>query len=86
MDLIPVVESKYTEDASLTRYNKDVVRYNKIIKDICKERGISFFERFGDWMKQDLNTLYEDASHPKAKGHQLLAEELFSYLEKNKIL
>jgi len=86
LDLTPVVEDKYTEDASLTRYNTDVVRYNEIIKQICKERKIAFFERYEKWAKRDLNTLYEDATHPNAKGHQIMAEEIFEYLKQNKFL
>jgi lysophospholipase L1-like esterase len=86
LDLTPVVEDKYTEDASLTRYNTDVVRYNEIIKQICKERKIAFFERYEKWAKRDLNTLYEDATHPNAKGHHILAEEVFEYLKQNKFL
>lgn len=86
MDLTPVVEDKYTEDASLIRYNKDVIRYNEIIKEICKERRISLFERFDRWAKRDLNTLYKDATHPNATGHQIMAEEIFEYLQQNKFL
>lgn len=86
LDLIPVVENKYTEDASLVRYNADVVRYNEIIKQICKERHIAFFERFDKWIKNDLNTLYKDATHPNTKGHQRFAEEVFAYLEAEKLL
>lgn len=86
MDLTPVVEDKYTEDASLIRYNKDVIRYNEIIKEICKERRIPLFERFDRWAKRDLNTLYKDATHPNAAGHQIMAEEIFEYLQQNKFL
>ena len=86
LDLTPVVETKYTEDASLIRYNKDVIRYNEIIKQICEERHIPLFERFDKWIKKDLNTLYTDATHPNAKGHQEFAEEVFAYLEAEKLI
>lgn len=86
MDLLPVVETKYTEDASLIRYNTDVVRYNEIIKEICKWHKVQLFERFADWKKRDLNTLYADATHPNAKGQEILADEIYNFLEKNKIL
>lgn len=85
-DLTPVVEDKYTEDASLIRYNKDVIRYNEIIKDVCKQRKVRFFARFNNWIKRDLNVLYTDATHPNAEGHQIMAEEIFEYLEKQKLL
>ena len=36
MDLVPVIESRYSEQASLVRYNSDVERYNEIIKSAPK--------------------------------------------------
>ena len=86
LDLTPVIESRYTEQASLIRYNSDVERYNEIIQKICRERNIHFFSRYEKWMNRDLEKLYKDATHPNAKGHQIMAEEVFEYLEKNKLL
>lgn len=85
-DLLPVVESKYTEDASLIRYNRDVARYNELIKSVCQEKGVAFYERYNEWIKRDLQTLYQDATHPNAQGHQLLTEEMFAYLENGNFL
>lgn len=85
-DLLPVVESKYTEDASLIRYNRDVKRYNELIKSVCLEKGVAFYERYNEWIKRDLQTLYQDATHPNAQGHQLLAEDMLAYLEKGNFL
>lgn len=85
-DLLPVVEEKYTEDASLTRYNSDVERYNEIIKEICAEHNVPFFERNAAWKQRDLPALYQDATHPNAKGHQLLAEEMLAFLQKQNLI
>ncbi len=85
-DLLPVVEEKYTEDASLTRYNSDVVRYNEIIRDICAEYNVLFFARYDKWKARDLQTLYQDATHPSTEGHRLLAEEIFEFLQNNSLL
>lgn len=85
-DLLPVVEEKYTEDASLTRYNSDVVRYNEIIKDICTAYKVPFLARYDKWKARDLQTLYQDATHPAAEGHKLLAEEIFEYLQNNSLI
>lgn len=85
-DLLPVVEDKYTEDASLIRYNSDVVRYNEIIKDICAEYNVPFFARYDKWKARDLDNLYQDATHPNAQGHQLIAEEFFEFLQNNSLL
>lgn len=85
-DLLPVVEEKYTEDASLTRYNSDVERYNEIIKDVCAAHNVLFFERNAAWKQRDLQALYQDATHPNAQGHQILAEEMFAFLQKHKLI
>lgn len=85
-DLTPVIENRYTEQASLIRYNTDVERYNEIIKHICQQRNIRFFERYGAWKNRGLEKLYKDATHPNAKGHQIMAEEMYDYLEKENLL
>ena len=84
-DLIPVIEERYSEHASLIRRNDDVKRYNEIIENICKQRNILFFKRYDKWLKRDLQNLYKDATHPKAEGHQMIAEEIYEYM-KNKNL
>ena len=84
--LLPVVEEKYTEDASLTRYNSDVVRYNEIIKDICAEYNVPFLARYDVWKARDLQSLYQDATHPNTQGHKLLAEEIFEFLQDNSLI
>lgn len=83
LDLTPVVEERYTEQASLIRYNSDVERYNEIIKEICDNRDISFFSRYNLWKNRELKELYKDATHPNAKGHQIMADELYDYLTAN---
>lgn len=85
-DLTPVIENRYTEQASLIRYNTDVERYNEIIKHICQQRNIRFFERYGAWKNRELEEFYKDATHPNAKGHQIMAEEMYDYLEKEHLL
>lgn len=86
LDLIPVVENRYTKDASLVRYNSDVERYNQIIKEICEQRNINFFARYDKWKNRNLDVLYKDATHPNSEGCQIMAEEVYNYLEKNNLL
>ena len=85
-DLLPVVETKCTEDDSVIRYNSDVERYNEIIKEICQERKINYFERNNLWKNKDLENLYQDATHPNEQGHQIMAEEIYNYLKNNKFI
>lgn len=85
-DLLPVVEEKYTEDASLMRYNSDVERYNEIIRDVCAMYHVPFFARNAAWKQRDLPALYQDATHPNARGHQIIAEEMFAFLQAQNLI
>lgn len=78
-DLIPVVENRYTEQATLIRRNEDVEKYNQIIENICLKRNITFFARYNKWKNRNLETLYKDATHPNAEGHEIIADELFDF-------
>jgi len=84
LDLIPVVENRYTKDASLVRYNSDVERYNQIIKEVCEQRNINFFARYDKWKNSDI--LYKDATHPNSEGSRIMAEQVYCYLEENNLL
>ena len=86
LDLIPVIENRYFEEASLVRYNSDVERYNQIIKEICEQRNIHFFARYTEWKKRNLENLYTDALHPNSEGHQIMAKEVYDFLRGNKLL
>ncbi len=80
LDLTPVIEERYSEQATLIRYNADVEKYNEIIKEICNNHNIAFFSRYSLWKKRELKDLYKDATHPNAKGHQIMADEIYDYL------
>lgn len=85
-DVLPVVEKRYLPTASLIRKNDDVERYNNQICRICHERKIRFFARYPQWHTRTLEKLYQDATHPNSRGHQLIAEEVFAFLQKEKLL
>ena len=85
-DLLPIIENRYMEDASLVRYNSDVVRYNEIIENICREKKINFFARHDRWIGRNLQELFKDALHPNSEGHKIIAEEVYDYLQGNQLL
>lgn len=85
-DLLPVIETRYGEDATLTRKNADVEAYNRQIKKLCAQYSIMFFERYDNWKSKNLEALYQDALHPNSAGHQLIADEFFSFLAENKLV
>lgn len=76
-DLLPVIENRYHNKATLYRKNSDVIHYNQLLKTFAQEENLLFFERFLLWEKRDLESLYADAIHPNSLGHQLIAQELF---------
>lgn len=86
LDLLPVIENRYMEEATLVRYNSDVEHYNRIIEGICRERSINFFARYDKWKNRNLESLYADALHPNAEGCQILAKEVYDYFKENKLL
>ena len=86
LDLIPVIEKRYTSEASLVRYNADVEKYNTMLQSLCAQRNIHFFPRYAEWVKRDLEALYQDATHPNSEGHQIFAEEVFAFLEAQHLL
>lgn len=85
-DLLPVIETRYGEDATLTRKNADVESYNSQIKELCAQYSITFFERYDNWKTKNLEALYQDALHPNSEGHKIIAEEVFAFLQNNHIL
>ena len=85
-DLLPVIETRYREDATLTRKNADVEAYNRQIKELCAQYSIMFFERYDNWKSKDLEALYQDALHPNSAGHQLIAEEFFDLLKEHELI
>ena len=85
-DLLPIVEKRYAPQATLIRRNTDVENYNKQISKICAERKIKFFARYPLWQRRDLEKLYFDAIHPNEIGHKIIADEVYDYLQKEKLL
>ena len=86
MDLLPVIETRYGEDATLTRKNADVEAYNRQIKELCAQYSITFFERYDNWKTRNLEALYQDALHPNSEGHKIIAEEIFAFLRNKQII
>lgn len=79
LDILPVIEEEedHGEEEDLYNFNKDVIEYNKLLKKLCKERDIQFFERFDKWADLDLKKYYVDTVHPNAKAHEKIADEVF---------
>jgi len=60
--------------------NQDIIEYDKIIENVCKEKNIDFIPLI-DLL--DINKDLEDGLHPNSKGHIKIYETVKEYIEKN---
>lgn len=73
--LTPVNEQKAAPIGDTYFLNKNIKKYNKIIKDVCKENDIKFLEISRRWLETNyLRLLADDGVHPNKKGHQKIFE------------
>ena len=63
--------------------NKEILNYVNRLDDFCKEQDLPFLRLYEDWLGSDC---YADGLHPNAKGHQRLAEQIFSKLHELEFL
>ncbi|MFH0852058.1 MAG: GDSL-type esterase/lipase family protein [bacterium] len=75
--LTPVDENKTTQIGSACFLNKNIKKYNEVIKNICAERKIVFAEVFEDWTRTDYkNFLSDDGIHPNELGHEKIFKKV----------
>jgi lysophospholipase L1-like esterase len=60
--------------------NSEIKRYNEIMRTVCQENEILFFDLFGILENIDL----EDGLHPNAKGHEKIFVQVRDFLERQK--
>lgn len=68
---VPWIDIYYT--------NENIKKYNDIMKDVCREQGVSFLE-----LEPLDNDDFDDGLHPNAKGHEKVYLQLKKYLMENK--
>lgn len=61
--------------------NKDIAEYNDVLEKLASQRNIPFLRLYEDWLKKRDNGLFIDGLHPNAKGHELLARQIFEKLQ-----
>lgn len=42
--------------------------------------------RYDLWKNRNLNEFYKDATHPNALGHQIMADEIYDYLNSHNLI
>ena len=90
---IDETKTKPTEwDSNIEYRNKDIEKYNEMIKLSCQEKKIHFINMYEEFKKLDYKKLLEDGVHPNSAGHKKIFEIVKDFLveksvvEKNKRL
>lgn len=90
ISILPVVESKMPSEGVGGRLfwnlNKDIEANNNDLQNLCMKIGVEFFDVNPYWQKLNLPDYFYDSTHPNAKGHQLMADQVFEELQKRKII
>ncbi len=60
--------------------------FNDIVKKLCKENNVLFFDIFEVMSKEDYPKLLDDGLHPNPKGYDFMFEKMKGFLEKNRLV
>jgi len=86
LGLTPVDEARTCPvfwDRNICYKNRDVMKYNSVIEEVCKRNGIHFVNLLD---KLNDSSLLADGLHPNSKGHRIIFNVLRSYLVKEGIV
>lgn len=87
--LTPVDEDRTTPipwDTIKFYFNKNIEKYNRLIKNICAEKRVDFVDVWPEFNKVDHTKLLDDGLHPNEKGHKLIFELVKNNLEETGVL
>jgi len=73
-------------DTDKSYFIENIKRYDKILKETCRDENIHFIEIFDNWTKFDYKKLLEDGAHPNSEGHKRLFETVKDYLISKNII
>lgn len=74
----------WKKDASYTMESRK--KYSDIIRKVCQEQNLPFIETVNKFSSEDPNPLLTDGVHPTTKGHEIIFEEVKTYLEENNLI
>ena len=81
--ILPVNEELLkSKKSNYKYYNKRIIEYNEILKQVSRLEKVKFKEFFETWIKKDTQKLFNDGLHPNKLGHHIYFKEvkdLFSY-------
>lgn len=61
--------------------NKEIEKYNRIIKTCCQKENINFIEILNAFSKNNYLELLNDGLHPNERGHELIFQIVKEYIE-----
>lgn len=64
------------------RTTQEVLRYNRILKDIANEQGINYLDFYSGFVQDKEMLLSRDGIHPNEKGYGIMAEMAIPVIEK----
>jgi lysophospholipase L1-like esterase len=60
--------------------------FNDIVKELCEENNVLFFDIFDIMSKEDFPKLLEDGLHPNSAGYDFMFEAIKGFLEENQLI
>ena len=60
---------------NISYYNKEIILYDNVIQNICKEHNIDYLKLFNTLNNDEL----EDGLHPNSKGHEKIYKKVIDY-------
>lgn len=70
----------------LQSVSPDIRNYRKIMEESSKSRGYFFLDLLDNWKQYPTYEVFFDVMHPTAKGHKIIAEDLYKIIEDNGII
>jgi acyl-CoA thioesterase I len=84
---LPPVDKSRTLPFEETWFQPERVKlFNDIVKELCEENNVLFFDMFDVMSKKDFSQLLEDGLHPNSAGYDFMYGEVKSFIESNKLI
>ncbi len=85
LGLTPVNET-LTDIRNENYFNTKILRYNKVIKEICYKNKLDFIDILYFLINLDYKKLLKDGLHPNSRGHELIFNYIKDFLLNKNII
>lgn len=83
LSLIPVDETKTNPspwDPSAAYLSKNILRYQKILEEVCENQRIPLIDIYTPLQKDSLDLVLADGLHPNEEGHERISRAVHEFL------